>query len=251
MSPPASTVAQLSQLLDRIFLATPFWFVYNARESLFEKHLSGFNKDKIFRPSTRTNCIVKEVLLSPNAFDAHERHDLTLHRHLRTKLNAFHARCRRKDALECLKLTNDHRLLIRYAVQWSSAVSVFTVSRIYSTVSLMRIWSEVGVKVEACMLSLLNHLDGFTLDSMDVICKLLSELMHCRLFSVGKYCQQLMASGQLTAAGDIARQVRLMVVLGASIQFMQLTASRLSICTSICSNVSLWVQRHPQFQDSG
>ena len=101
----------------------------------------------------------------------------------------------RTGALAALKLTDDHSWMIQRCLEWCSDPTTSDRSRVYGAASFIRSWSQYGVQVEGHLLDLLDYSGDYSTYSAAAICKLLSELVFHRLFSVGKYCQRLMANG--------------------------------------------------------
>ena len=110
------------------------------------------------------------------------------------------------SALSCLKLTNDHGWMIQCCLQWCSDTPTNDLYRVYAAISLLRSWSRFGVQVEGHVLDLLDSFDHHFAYSSSAIGKLLSELVIYRLFSIGKYCQRLMANGYF-GSEEISDQV--------------------------------------------
>ena len=102
-----------------------------------------------------------------------------------------------KVAGACLRTTDDHDLLIRTCIEWSSSVYRYGCFRAYAAARLLRIWRRKGVDLQGPIFNFLAACsDVPDLRKRDVY-SLLAELVRSRHLSVGKYLQWLIARGTL------------------------------------------------------
>ena len=94
-----------------------------------------------------------------------------------------------------LRLTNDHRTIIETCVEWCTGVERENSARLYASKRLLYLWANAGVDVERWVLDFLASTYSHSkIEGLD-LCKLLSELICSSNFSVGTYCQLLIANG--------------------------------------------------------
>ena len=103
----------------------------------------------------------------------------------------------------CLKISEDSEVLVCTIIRWATTRYRSGLSRIYIAIRLLRHWSDLGLDINRGILTFLkDNLSNTNFDHL-LIHKLISELVHSRHFSVGKFLQWLMARGlHFQAAAD-------------------------------------------------
>lgn len=108
-------------------------------------------------------------------------------------------------ASQCLTIMPDTQGLAVTVLQWACSLYREGDHRLYIAVRLLRKWKSRGADIDSAVLAILSdeqklkgikHRDFF---------RLVAELVRSKHFSVGRYLQWLIASGSLSAGGDITK----------------------------------------------
>ena len=95
----------------------------------------------------------------------------------------------------CLETVGDRELLVSTTIRWATTRFRSRVNGIYLSTRLLRRWNKSGVDLDSPLLNFLGICSSeIGLDSSK-ICKLVSELLRSRHFSIGRYLQWLVARG--------------------------------------------------------
>ena len=190
---------QLTKLLTTIMLSAPACLILPACWSKYEDAIQ--------------NCLDKKEPRLQSSFDSLTKRNLRLrNRSLNQKPPATKSDRRTiimyldkvrydqsfgKVAAACLRATDDHDMLIRTCIEWSSSVYRYGCFRAYAAARLLRIWRRKGVNLQGPIFNFLAACaDVPDLRKRDVY-SLLAELVRSRHLSVGKYLQWLIARGTL------------------------------------------------------
>lgn len=105
----------------------------------------------------------------------------------------------------CLAIMPDTHGLAVTVLQWACSLYREGAHRLYIAVRLLRKWKSKGADIDSAILAILS--DGQKLKAIrhrDFF-RLVAELVRSKHFSVGRYLQWLIASGSLSAVGDITK----------------------------------------------
>lgn len=95
----------------------------------------------------------------------------------------------------CLEISDKHRTLVFLCLQWAISSCRYGTYRIYAAAQYLRYWREEGVGLQDPIHEFLTA-PGGQLDTNDAdLFRLITELIHTGDFSVGRYCQWLLARG--------------------------------------------------------
>ena len=108
-----------------------------------------------------------------------------------------------KISAMCLKMALDHETTIAILLEWISTPYRQEEAHVYLTVRILRKWNKHGYDTDKPILSYLaSRRDSTTLRKHNLY-QVVVELVRSRQFSVGKYCQWLLARGALSGHGGL------------------------------------------------
>lgn len=97
----------------------------------------------------------------------------------------------------CLSAFQSHDAAIDILLQWVSTPYRDEEARVYLTARLLRKWNRAGCDTDKAILSFLSGRGGSTGLRAQKLFQVIVELIRSRQFSVGRYCQWLLARGVL------------------------------------------------------
>lgn len=109
----------------------------------------------------------------------------------------------RKVSEMCLKMAENHDCAIAILLQWVSTPYREDEAHVYLTVRLLRKWNKLGYDTDKPILDYLATSRASSGLRKHNLYQVVVELVRSRQFSVGKYCQWLLARGALSGHGEL------------------------------------------------
>ena len=109
----------------------------------------------------------------------------------------------RKVSEMCLGLVENHDTVIDTLLQWISTPYRADQAHIYLTVRLVRKWNKLGHDTDKPILGFLARSRGITGLRKYKIYQVVVELVRSMQFSVGRYCQWLLAKGAMSGRDSL------------------------------------------------
>ncbi|KAL9125257.1 MAG: hypothetical protein Q9217_005515, partial [Psora testacea] len=198
------------KMLQSILVSSPACFIlpkcWNEYEHLIEDHV--IHNDDALRTAF-DNVRLRNLRLQDQLCQSHSYTQLSPEQMILALLDSlaqgpnFGAVARRS-----LGLSDDHSVIVRTCLQWSSSQDRRGQYRIYAGARLMRLWSRHSVDIQRHILGFLDAKpEAQGLHKPDLY-KLLAELTCSNHFSVSRYLQWLMARGSLYDCKSLARDGR-------------------------------------------
>ncbi|KAH7057369.1 hypothetical protein B0J12DRAFT_775176 [Macrophomina phaseolina] len=134
---------------------------------------------------------------------------------------------------QCVALMPDAQGLAVTVLQWACSLYREGSHRLYVAVRLLRKWKSKGADIDSAILAVLS--DGQKLKGIKHrdFFRLVAELVRSKHFSVGRYLQWLIASGSLSAGGDVTKSEACSVRLIAEIPLQGLPEHVLNLRQSL------------------
>ena len=103
----------------------------------------------------------------------------------------------------CLKMAQNHETAIAILLQWISTPYRGNEANVYLTIRLLRRWNKLGYNTDIPILNYLAISRNIPRLHKHILYQVVVELVRSRQFSVGKYCQWLLARGALSDHGGL------------------------------------------------
>ena len=103
---------------------------------------------------------------------------------------------------DCLRVTNDSKILVSTCVEWSCSIYRCGLFRTYAATRLLRVWGRHGIELQQPLCDFLAWMSGREGLNRKRLYMLFAGLVSSKHFSAGRYLQWLMARGTLGSHGN-------------------------------------------------
>jgi mediator of RNA polymerase II transcription subunit 12 len=105
---------------------------------------------------------------------------------------------------ECMEIISNAAQLISTLLQWACSCYRTGSHRIYLATRLLRRWSHLGADVYEGVISYLQNMAWADSGDMNILLRIVAELVRSKHFSAGRYLQWLIATGSLGRDLDLS-----------------------------------------------
>ena len=154
-------------------------------------------------------------------------------------------------AKSCMNVSKDYNVLVKTCIRWATSPHRFGTFRTYAAVAILKVWRDHDAPLQECIYELMlsdSEAEGI---GHTEFYRLVAELIVTKQFSVGKYCQWLLARGTYHKDGQVLRfETRLLQQIPLSGLPSHIQNLRRTLLSSVrCSNQAEDAQvRHHQRQ---